>query len=187
MKTFRFMAILGLCVSLFTFTACGDDDDNNNNNNQQQNNQEEQVSTGIEGIWTYDLAEPNPRESRMYNVTLSLNQGQFVLMTTQMMVYGDGEDTHTHGYANGYMGSYTYADGKLKLNATKGGSYDIHENNEEEELEWYDLEKDAFEVELTAALNGDKLVLNTIENNRNRLDWWWAEEKMTFSRSKAVK
>ena len=144
------------------------------------------MTTGIEGNWMYTFADVNPQESRTYNVTLALYQNQFTLITTQMMVYGDGEDTHTHGYANGYMGSYTYADGKLKLNATKGGSYDIHENNEEEELEWYDLEKDAFEVELTAALNGDKLVLNNPIDN-NRLDWWWAEEKMTFSRSKAVK
>lgn len=189
MKTFRFMAILGLCVSLFTFTACGDDDDNNNNNNnnnQQQNNQEEQVSTGIEGTWTYDFAEPNPQESRMYKVTLSLNQGQFVLMTTQMMVFQDSLNTFTHGGGNGFMGSYTYADNKLTLKATKETSFDIHENGEETESEWWDLGPDAFEVELTAALNGNKLVIDNPEGG-NRIDWWWAEEKMTFSRSKAVK
>ena len=168
MKTFRFMAILGLCMSLFTFTACGDDDDNNTGG-----------GNGIEGTWEYTFVEPSGHESVTLNVIFVFRGNEFEFTATELMTWENGDQIGRHGHGRASKGTYVFANNKLTATVTaeRSGEY-MYEQNA---FEWFNWE--TFETPQTssveAVLNGNKL---TIKDPNHVMELPGDETECVFTR-----
>ena len=94
MKKLHLMALLGLFVSLFAFTACGDDDDDDGGND-----------SPIVGTWVNNESHSGDNRTMERSETYQFKANNTFVHTEQGQE-GDAEATYSWGYRE--AGTYTY-------------------------------------------------------------------------------